>query len=70
MPKCGGDSRQGIPLRAADSDRLAAVLRRAEELAKGRDVAADDATLAAFGDVDPVDWSVAAVRALTRKPKA
>lgn len=59
-----------IPLRAADPDRLAAVLRRAEALAKGRDVAADDATLATFGDVDPVDWSVAAVKALTRKPKA
>jgi len=59
-----------IPLRAADPDRLVAVLKRAEALAKGRDVAADDATLAAFGDVDPVDWSVAAVKALTRKPKA
>ena len=59
-----------IPLRAADPDRLVAVLKRAEALAKGRDVAVDDATLAAFGDVDPVDWSVAAVKALTRKPKA
>lgn len=58
-----------IPLKSADPDRLAAVLRRAEKLAKGRDAAADDAALAGFGDVDPVDWSVAAVKALTGKPK-
>jgi hypothetical protein len=53
-----------IPLQAADPDRLAAVLLRAEALAKGRDPAADDAALAGFGDVDPVDWSIDAVRAL------
>ncbi|HKU96983.1 MAG TPA: hypothetical protein VJR58_16990 [Vineibacter sp.] len=53
-----------IPLKAADPDRLAAVLARAEALAKGRDHAKDDAALAPFGDVDPVDWSVEAVRAL------
>lgn len=58
-----------IPLKSADPDRLVAVLRRAEKLAKGRDAAADDAALAGFGDVDPVDWSIAAVRALTGKPK-
>lgn len=58
-----------IPLKSADPDRLAAVLRRAERLAKGRDAVADDAALAAFGDVDPVNWSVAAVKALTGKPK-
>jgi hypothetical protein len=34
-----------------------AVLTRAEALAKGRDPAADDAALAPFGEVDPVDWS-------------
>ena len=45
-----------IPLKATDPDRLAAVLGRAERLAKGRDTAADDAALAGFGDVDPVDW--------------
>lgn len=56
-----------IPLKAADPDRLAAVLARAERLAKGRDVAADDAALAQFGDVDPVDWSVSAVKALTEE---
>ena len=54
-----------IPLKAADPDRLAAIMLRAEALAKGRDPAVDDAALAAFGDVDPIDWSVEAVRALT-----
>ncbi|MGE0008872.1 MAG: hypothetical protein AB7S92_25245 [Parvibaculaceae bacterium] len=53
-----------IPLKAADPDRMAAILMRAEALAKGRDHAADDAALAQFGDVDPVNWSVEAVRAL------
>jgi len=53
-----------IPLKAADPDRLAAVLLRAEELAKGRDPAADDAALVQFKDVDPTNWSVEAVRAL------
>ncbi|MBH5396890.1 hypothetical protein ACNJYD_22150 [Bradyrhizobium sp. DASA03005] len=58
-----------IPLKATDPERLAAVLARAERLAKGRDAAADDAALAEFGEVDPVDWSIAAVKALTRKRK-
>jgi hypothetical protein len=53
-----------VPLKAADPDRLAAVLGRAEALAKGSDPAADDAALAAFGEVDPVDWSLETVRAL------
>jgi hypothetical protein len=53
-----------VPLKAADPDRLAAILARAEALAKGRDPAADDAALRPFGDVDPVDWSIEAVRAL------
>jgi len=53
-----------ISLKSADPDRLAAVLTRAEALAHGRDPTADDAALASFGVVDPVDWSVAAVRAL------
>ena len=57
-----------VPLKATDPDRLAAVLTRAEALAKGRHPAADDAALAPFGEVDPVDWSVAAVRALTAEP--
>jgi len=58
-----------IPLTAADPDRLAAVLARAEALAKGRDQASDDAALAPFGEVDPVDWSVEAVRALMAEHK-
>jgi hypothetical protein len=45
-----------IPLKPADTDRLAAVLARAEALAAGRDRVADDAALAAMG-VDPTDWS-------------
>jgi hypothetical protein len=65
-PVKSGDRTVGllIPLKAADPDRLAAVLARAEALAKGRDAAADDAALAAFGDVDPIDWSIEAVRQL------
>jgi hypothetical protein len=53
-----------VPLKTADPDRLAAVLARAEALATGRDPAADDAALAPFDDVDPVDWSIESVRAL------
>jgi hypothetical protein len=54
-----------VPLKAADPDRLAVVLAQAEALAKGRDSATDDTALAPFGEVDSVDWSVEAVRALT-----
>jgi hypothetical protein len=53
-----------IPLKTADPDRLAAVLRRAERLARGHDPVEDDAALAPYG---PVDWSIEAVRALTAK---
>jgi hypothetical protein len=65
-PVKSGDRTVGllVPLKTADPDRLAAVLTQAEALAKGRDSAADDAALAPFGEVDPVDWSVEAVRAL------
>jgi hypothetical protein len=56
-----------VPLKAADPDRLAAVLARAEALARGGDPVADDAALAPYGEVDPVDWSVETVRALTAK---
>ena len=55
-----------VPLKAADPDRLAAVLARAEALAKGRDRAADDAALAKMG-VDPTDWSLEAVRTLMKE---
>jgi hypothetical protein len=53
------------PLKRVDPERLKAVLAQAEALAAGRDPAADDEALKAFGDVDPTDWSVDAVRALT-----
>jgi hypothetical protein len=67
MPVKSGGRTVGllVPLKSADPDRLAAVLARAEALAKGRDPAADDAALAPYGEVDPVDWSLEAVRALT-----
>jgi hypothetical protein len=51
-----------MPFKSPDPDRRAAVLAGAEALATGRDPAADDAALAPFGDVDPVDWSIEAVR--------
>jgi hypothetical protein len=54
-----------VPLKAADPDRLAAVLARAEALARGRDPADDDAALSQFGEVDPVDWSAEAVRSVS-----
>jgi len=65
-PVKSGDRTVGllVPLKAADPDRLAAVLARAEALAKERDAAPDDAALTPFGTVDPVDCSVEAVRAL------
>jgi antitoxin (DNA-binding transcriptional repressor) of toxin-antitoxin stability system len=56
-----------IPLKTADPNRLAAVLRRAEQLARGHDPVEDDAALASYGPVDSVDWSIEAVRALTAK---
>jgi hypothetical protein len=68
-PVKSGDRTVGllIPLKTTDPDRLAAVLVRAEALARGRDAASDDAALAGFGEVDPVDWSVEAVQALLAK---
>lgn len=59
-----------MPLKEVDSaalERLAAALARAEAFAKGRDAPADDAVPAPFGKVDPVDWSIEAVRALVAK---
>jgi hypothetical protein len=71
-PIKSGDRTVGIlvPLKAADPDRLAAVLARAEALARGHDAKRDDEALRQFGDVDPIDWSVEEVRKLmaeTRK---
>lgn len=57
-----------IPLKTADPDRLAAVLARAEKLGRRRNPVEDDAALAPYGPVDPIDWSIEAVRALTAKP--
>jgi hypothetical protein len=67
-PVKSGDRTVGVlvPLRSADPERLAQILAAAEALARGRDAAADDAALARFGEVDPVDWSLEAVRALLR----
>ena len=53
-----------IPLRRANLDRLRTTLTKAERLAKGRDPKEDDAALAKFGDVDPTNWSVEAIRKL------
>lgn len=58
-----------IPLKMANKERLRKVLLRAEKLAKGRDVEADNAALEAFGPVDKTDWSLAAVRRLQRETK-
>lgn len=65
-PVKSGDRTVGllIPLKASDPDRLAKILARAEALARGRNPRDDDIALAGFGDVDPVDWSVEAVRRL------
>lgn len=52
------------PIKPVNLERLEATLKRAEELAEGRDAAADDAALAQFGDVDPANWTEEAVRAL------
>ncbi len=53
-----------IPLRVADGEKLAAVLHKAEKLAMARDAQEDQQFLAEFGDVDPVNWSIEAVRRL------
>jgi hypothetical protein len=53
-----------IPLKVGDADKLVSVLKRAERLAKKRDPKQDEKLLAEFGEVDPVNWSVAAVKKL------
>jgi hypothetical protein len=53
-----------IPLKVGDADKLMSVLKRAERLAKKRDPKQDERLLAEFGEVDPVNWSVAAVKKL------
>ncbi len=51
-----------VPLKRADMGRLRRTLAKADKLANGRDPKEDDAALAKFGDIDPVNWSVTAVR--------
>src|SRR5580704_17155069 len=65
-PVKSGDRTDGllIPLKAADPDRLATVRARAASLAEKRDPTLDVAALADMG-IDPTDWSLEAVRALT-----
>jgi hypothetical protein len=58
-----------VPLKPTDMKKLNAALAWAEELAKGRDHAADDAALAQFGEVDPTNWSEEAVRELLATAK-
>jgi len=58
----------GLSVHICPQDCVDPGLTRAEALAKGGDPVADDAALAPFGEVDPVDWSVEAVRALTAVP--
>jgi hypothetical protein len=56
-----------IPVKKNDMAKIEAALAMAEKLAVGRDAAADDAALAQFGDVDPIDWNEQAVRAAIAK---
>jgi len=56
-----------VPLKRPDLERLAATLARAEALAEGRDVAADDDALSGFGEVEPTNWTREAVEALRRE---
>ena len=64
-PVKSGDRTVGllIPLKPANVERLAAVLARADSLARDRDPTADEAGLADMG-IDATDWSIAAVQAL------
>lgn len=58
-----------IPLKSVDKARFRKALLRAEEWAKGRDTAADDRALEAFGPVDKTDWSFAAMRQAKQRAK-
>lgn len=57
-----------IPLKVGDADKLASVLKRAERLARKRDPEEDEKLLAEFGEVDPVNWSIAEVKKLRTDP--
>jgi hypothetical protein len=56
------------PLKRADPVWLAAVLALAEKVARSRNAGEDDVALMTYGTLDPIDWSIAAVGALTAKP--
>ncbi len=58
-----------IPAKKLNKARLRKSLERAETLAKGRNVKADDAALEAFGPVDKTNWTPDAVRELQRQSK-
>ena len=51
-----------IPYKRANLERLEAALARADELAKERNPRKDDEALRAFGDVDPMNYTVDVVR--------
>jgi hypothetical protein len=63
-PVKAGDRTIGllIPLKVGDPAKMAAALKRTEQLARERDPEEDRRILAEFGDVDPVNWSVEEVR--------
>ena len=58
-----------FPLRKPDPKRLAATMKRARNLAKKRDRAADDAALIAMG-IDPTDYSEETIRAIQKDWRA
>lgn len=58
-----------FPLKKPNMKRLAATLKRARELAKMRDPAADEAALTAMG-IDPTDYSEETIRAIQKDWRA
>ena len=52
------------PFRKTDMDKLRVALTEAEALARDEDPTADDEAMRAYGEVDPTNWSIEAVRAL------
>ena len=58
-----------IPLKAANPDRLAEVLAKAEALAKERDPKEDEELLGEFDEVDPMDWSIEGTEAFIASQK-
>jgi hypothetical protein len=50
------------PLKRPDLEKLAAALKKAEQLAEGRDIEADLDALEAFGPIDRTNWTEQAVQ--------